>query len=392
MKKLSLALAAVLLLACGSALADAAGLRLPAALEVVGEDAFSGTAALKTAVLPRNTVEIRSRAFAGSGLTEIHFPDGLDRIAEDAFEGSDLVRVYAAEGTYGYAWAVEHGYIALPPVLAIDALNVEKQAAAGAETHTWTAAALGGEAPYAYRYTLLCGSAIEAAQEYSAGASFSHTFFRSGSYVLVVQVKDAAGTETDERRFPFEVSLAETSLTARVRIFIACDAEGNILRSDSHTGHYELQLGAPGDALAFDNHVFGNPTLSFGSGSGGKGVVTVYDGDASTRVGCLLYTFEFTTSSSRVHMLLYEKLRDMYLDTANERETGAGCRYDVTSGSFVQYRIATTNCFTAVAAWCKWLGYGALSQIAANALSYTDYLAWRMYDRYGQYWTYEGQS
>lgn len=87
---------------------------LPASLQEIEEEAFYGAKMLDMVVLPSGIKKIRSHAFADSTLTEINLPSSLTFIADDAFAGSDLQIITAAEGTYAYEWAVASGYISVP--------------------------------------------------------------------------------------------------------------------------------------------------------------------------------------------------------------------------------------------------------------------------------------
>ena len=108
----SMILVLILLMANGglTALADAV-LTMPAALQIIDEEAFYGSTSVDRVVLSNKVTEIRSRAFANSTLSEINLPASITYIAEDAFDGPDKVTVSATEGSYAYRWAVEHGYI-----------------------------------------------------------------------------------------------------------------------------------------------------------------------------------------------------------------------------------------------------------------------------------------
>ena len=275
-----------------------------------------------------------------------------------------------------------------PPSVA--GLEVKRSQVLTAQTQTWTVTPAGGVAPYGYRYELTRDGGILETQPFSASATYAYTFFTEGSYNLRVQVRDAEGTLSAEVDFPFEVSVQSAVMTGVVRIYIECDEDGNILTGDSNVGHYELEIKGEDPEISFDNHVFTNPVFSFGAGANSAGTVTVYDGDIVPRTGVQLYTFEFTTTAGSVAGMLYEKLRDIYLDTAGETQNGYGYVYSTSSGPFVTYDIRTNNCFTAVAMWSNWLGYGTLSNIVASSASYTDYVAWKMYDRYASAWTYQG--
>ena len=62
--------------------------------------------------LPAGLKEIDEEAFAGdNSLEEVILPDGVEKIADNAFDGPDQVSMTANEGTYGYEWAKENGYI-----------------------------------------------------------------------------------------------------------------------------------------------------------------------------------------------------------------------------------------------------------------------------------------
>jgi len=86
-------------------------LTLPAAMQIIDEEAFYGNTSIDKVVVPDGTTEIRSKAFANSSLTEIELPDTLTFIAEDAFDGCAKFSVSAPMGCYAYEWAVKKGYI-----------------------------------------------------------------------------------------------------------------------------------------------------------------------------------------------------------------------------------------------------------------------------------------
>ena len=92
------------------ALAEAI-LTMPAALQIIEEEAFYGSTSIDKVVLSNKVTEIRSRAFANSTLTEINLPASLTYIADNAFDGPNKVTVTATAGTYAYQWAVKNGYI-----------------------------------------------------------------------------------------------------------------------------------------------------------------------------------------------------------------------------------------------------------------------------------------
>lgn len=63
---------------------------LPEHLEIIGERAFSNCRNLTGFVLMGSVEEIRSEAFAKSGLTGMYLPDGVQRIEAGAFSGTPL--------------------------------------------------------------------------------------------------------------------------------------------------------------------------------------------------------------------------------------------------------------------------------------------------------------
>ncbi len=174
-----------------------------------------------------------------------------------------------------------------------------------------------------------------------------------------------------------------------VRIYLQCDGKGAVCRDKNHTGHYELEL-AGKDVLRFDGRDFRNPVFSYAAGDGGAGQVTVYGADAVPYRNVRLYTFAFDTTGEKAKEML-DRLQNGFLRTGSEKRAKHGYTYDVGKGAYKKYDVHRANCFTAVAAWCKWLGYGKLGKIVDAAGSYTDYLAWKLFDRYGASWKYQGR-
>ena len=86
--------------------------------------------------------------------------------------------------------------------------------------------------------------------------------------------------------------------------------------------------------------------------------------------------------------LLNTVMASRYLDIDSESESGGSYVYD----SKITYSINSNNCFTAVAAWCSLLGYGTLTSIVNKSTKYTDYIAWKMFDKYGSAWDYIGDT
>lgn len=80
---------------------------LPETVKIVEEEAFAGTAAVGKVIIPAGVTEIRSRAFAGSAVTEVTLPASLTFIAEDAFDGCGELAVNVPEDCYAYDRCVE---------------------------------------------------------------------------------------------------------------------------------------------------------------------------------------------------------------------------------------------------------------------------------------------
>ena len=107
MKKfISMSLVFVLLVTTlGHALADT--LHLPKHLQVIGEEAFSGTESIDMVDVPYGATEIQSHAFADSAMTGIYIPDTVTSIAENAFEGTDAV-FHVSPDSYAREYADAH--------------------------------------------------------------------------------------------------------------------------------------------------------------------------------------------------------------------------------------------------------------------------------------------
>lgn len=271
--------------------------------------------------------------------------------------------------------------------LVITGVTCESESLYTTQTHSWTVSLAGGIAPYQYAFTLMKNNAVLDTRGYAASNAFAFTFFEHGSYTLRVSARDAEGQVAADYSLPFSVTLWDTLVTGRVRIYVDVDSRGRIVRDNTKTGHFELEIDNNGHTVDFDGHSFVDPVFSFGR-SGTQGTVTVFDGSQVNHSNSLLYSFEFTTSGSSVQDLLMNTLRRDWLDTDSETPNSIGTVYNVTKGDFTTYRIETHNCFTALAAWCSVLGYNQLTNIVASSASYTDYIAWRMYDQYGKNWTY----
>ena len=81
---------------------------LPGDLLVIEDSAFEGIA-VTSVVIPDGVTEIGSRAFADCpALMEVTIPTSVTFIAQDAFEGSDMVVILCGEGSYAAEWAAAH--------------------------------------------------------------------------------------------------------------------------------------------------------------------------------------------------------------------------------------------------------------------------------------------
>lgn len=107
---LTAAVMALLMLLGGTA-AFAEDLVLPSELARIEEQAFYGDTSLDGVILPDGLESIGSKAFAFSSLKVINLPGSLPAggIADDAFEGTSLERVFVPGGTAAAAWADEKG-------------------------------------------------------------------------------------------------------------------------------------------------------------------------------------------------------------------------------------------------------------------------------------------
>ena len=196
---LALLLALAIMMACtasGEGATDEASFTLPGAITVIDEEAFAGSVLFDRVILPEGVTRIEARAFANSSLSTINLPGSITYIAEDAFDGAPLTRVIAAQGSYGYDWAVGHGYLT---DLSLD-MHQSALTAAGlvpeeedylfqiGDTATWQAEAMGGAEPYRYAFSLYCNGELLAASTDEAASAFSHTFAAPGEYQLHIAV------------------------------------------------------------------------------------------------------------------------------------------------------------------------------------------------------------
>ena len=95
---------------------------LPAALQIIDESAFEGTA-LVSVELPEKLEYIGEKAFAHIlTLRSIHIPDSTKHIGKNAFTGSGQVTITAYSNSYARTWARNNG-IPFNPIAALTASN-----------------------------------------------------------------------------------------------------------------------------------------------------------------------------------------------------------------------------------------------------------------------------
>lgn len=84
--------------------------QLPASTFYVDDEAFVGNSTIQAVVAPDGLQVIGTRAFADcANLKCITLPDSVSYIAEDAFENTPDVVIFASVGSYAWQWAEEQG-------------------------------------------------------------------------------------------------------------------------------------------------------------------------------------------------------------------------------------------------------------------------------------------
>lgn len=84
--------------------------KLPASTFYVDDEAFVGNSTIQSVVAPDGLKVIGTRAFADcANLKCITLPDSVSYIAEDAFENTPDVVIFASVGSYAWQWAEEQG-------------------------------------------------------------------------------------------------------------------------------------------------------------------------------------------------------------------------------------------------------------------------------------------
>lgn len=84
--------------------------KLPTSTFYVDDEAFVGNSTIQSVVAPDGLQVIGTRAFADcANLKCITLPDSVSHIAEDAFENTPDVVIFASVGSYAWQWAEEQG-------------------------------------------------------------------------------------------------------------------------------------------------------------------------------------------------------------------------------------------------------------------------------------------
>lgn len=84
--------------------------KLPASTFYVDDEAFVGNSTIQSVVAPDGLQVIGTRAFADcANLKCITLPDSVSYIAEDAFENTPDVVIFASVGSYAWQWAEKQG-------------------------------------------------------------------------------------------------------------------------------------------------------------------------------------------------------------------------------------------------------------------------------------------
>ena len=83
---------------------------LPAKLQIIPEEAFSGSSVLSHVTVPADCARIESKAFANcKNLVSVYIPSMYTYVASDAFDGSPNIVLYCLRGSSAYNLAVSSG-------------------------------------------------------------------------------------------------------------------------------------------------------------------------------------------------------------------------------------------------------------------------------------------
>ncbi|MBE5808993.1 MAG: leucine-rich repeat domain-containing protein [Clostridiales bacterium] len=98
------------LLCLGTAFCRAETLVLPKQIVSIENEAFMGDASITELVVQEGATDIGARAFADTGLNTITLPSTLTYIADDAFDGCDIVAARAPYGSVAFEYCFAKGW------------------------------------------------------------------------------------------------------------------------------------------------------------------------------------------------------------------------------------------------------------------------------------------
>lgn len=85
-------------------------LQLPAALQMIDEEAFCGNTAIERIIIPDGVTQIGKLAFADcANIAYIRIPDSVETIADDAFQNCGQLIILCGSGSYAAQYADAHG-------------------------------------------------------------------------------------------------------------------------------------------------------------------------------------------------------------------------------------------------------------------------------------------
>ena len=116
-------LSLMLCLFVGAACADT--VTLPADLTVIDVEAFENVGALDEVVLPEGAKRIESLAFANSGVRRVYLPATLEYIAKDAFSGCEGMSAWGQYGSYAEQFCMEQNIDFEAAMLDLSVFTVE---------------------------------------------------------------------------------------------------------------------------------------------------------------------------------------------------------------------------------------------------------------------------
>lgn len=115
----------ILVLLMGMSAYAAERIELPSGLSTVEAQSFYGDASIREVIVSENVTRIESLAFADSGLEYILLEDGIELIAEDAFDGCENLEAECSAGSYAHQYCLRKGIEIAPPSKVIRILQSE---------------------------------------------------------------------------------------------------------------------------------------------------------------------------------------------------------------------------------------------------------------------------